>query len=386
MASTSTTTARRQAADFAAPTVKAPRVEAARAQSSPVEAPVHAEQEYHFDVPAEFPIFGRWRESAVHIAVEEHARNLAYWLASHSSPEVDDDALWRRCIEQHPASFNALHAMELFDSSLDLPRGTVVFQSIEAPPWIKDDPPGEILDRLAAVQSRFPKAEIWLHEPVYRRPADNEAPELLTAEALHEEARRAREAVWDEYRASRRRLRAALQTRRVLAGLRDSWRLYHRRRAVQRKAVELRRSGYRSSDLLEVAACLADARELGLETEGDFLQLTAYGPKGMSAAAVSRARAYYASASAWTDLRDALLVLRSTELAVMTGLAVAAVPVGMLAATALPAVPALLLLPAFILIDPILTFTLPEDRCRHWFIGHWDWRPNPDGGKSLIYI
>jgi hypothetical protein len=44
------------------------------------------------------------------------------------------------------------------------------------------------------------------------------------------------------------------------------------------------------------------------------------------------------------------------------------------------------LLPTFIVIDPILTFTLPEDRCRHWFNGHWDWKPSPDGEKKLVYI
>ncbi len=199
-----------------------------------------SEREYCFEVPAEFPIFGRWVSEPVHIAGDDNTRLLASWLAFNETAEATNQSLWVRCVDENLAAFTKLRAMNLFDSSLDLPQGDVVFSSVESPEWIKDNPPGEILDRLSAVRRRYPAATIWLHEPVYQRPAADEAPVLLTRRMLNEEAVRARQAVWATYREMRRRFRAEFYARRLSQWLQTRWERHKQHLAISRKAMELR--------------------------------------------------------------------------------------------------------------------------------------------------
>jgi hypothetical protein len=101
----------------------------------------------------------------------------------------------------------------------------------------------------------------------------------------------------------------------------------------------------------------------------------------MSPQAIERARTYYHSSSFWTNLQDAFLSLERQHAAVEGIAAVAMVAVPIIVLLSIP-----VLVPSLVVVDPILTFTLPEDSGRHWFIGHWDWRPSPDGKKTLIYV
>jgi hypothetical protein len=346
--------------------------------------PRAAERGYHFETPDEFSIFGRWEGPPVHIAGNEGRRQLAQWLAFNESPELTDEQLWARCAEENPASFSTLRAMELFDASLDLPKGTVVFSSIEASQHIKDDPPGEILDRLAAVQHRHPTAKIWVHEPVYRRPRNDEAPALLTTEMLDEEEQRGKQRVWDTYRETRRRFRIEHGLLQIWHSLRARWRHYQERQEIANKAMDLRTHYFMDCERDGIYDFVSKARVLGMHDEADFMFMTAYGPQGMSERAIARAVGYHRdeSASMWRKARCVVQQLWSSDVPVGVYAAALGMAVIPLTVATLQAV----MVPTVIVIDPILTFTLPEDEDRHWFIGHWDWKPSPDGTTTLVYI
>jgi hypothetical protein len=346
----------------------------------PVAAPVRREREYHFDVPEEFPIFGRWREPPVAIAAEESIRPLAFWLAANDSSESGESSLWARCVEHNSVAFNTLRPMELFDSSLDLPRGTVVFQTVEAPPWIEDDPPGEILDRLNAVRTRYPEAKIWLHEPVFRQPVEGQAPCLLTREMLQEREQHAREAVWAVYRKQRRWLLVEFRARLLGHWMQTRWQDFFRRRAIRRQALRFKKSRA-SLDRKTAFQQVQQAMKLGMEAEADFMHLLAFGPHGMSPQALQRAEDFCEAPTLWDNVKRSLYLARPTQwdLDICLALAIAAIPVAMVVLQAS-------WIPGLLVIDPILTYTLPADENRHWFIGHWDWRESPEGTKKLVYV
>lgn len=342
------------------------------------------EAQYSFEVPAEFAVFGRWLGPAVHIAGEGTEESLANWMALNESATSSEQELWQRCIESNSGAFTTLRTMELFDSSLDLPKGNVVFSSVENPGWIKDDPPGPILDRLAAVRCRFPSATIWLHEPVYQRPAtEDAAPVLLTDEKLNDEASHARASVWTTYQQARSRYRMQFHFRRVYECLRARWRNYQRHEAISQKALELRTATYRDKQRYDVVDYISEAKSLGLHKEADYMRMAAYGPEGMSARAIARAEAFEKSVSGsiWSELERIAHVIGTSQFSVvaLAALSITALPLALVTISAA-------LIPSVVLIDPILTFTTSEYEDRHWFIGHWDWKPSHDGAKTLVYI
>ncbi|MCA9261428.1 MAG: hypothetical protein KDA61_19565 [Planctomycetales bacterium] len=132
-----------------------------------------------------FELFGSWGEASATV----HAGaglTLIRWLALHAQLADDVDRWWAACRRANPACFQTFQTVRLAAASFFLPPGPVVFEVIENPAQIPDNPPRGVMMRHWEAMSSFPEATFYFLRPVFT--CDPEL-RLFTPADLAEEVR-----------------------------------------------------------------------------------------------------------------------------------------------------------------------------------------------------
>jgi hypothetical protein len=177
-----------------------------------------------------FERFGCWAPP-VSVARDGTIRRLARWIAlnQHEATTANADQLWRRCQEANPECFRTYRVVMLDRPSYFLPAGEVVFEVVENPTQIPEQPPAGVMLRHLEAMDAFASATFYFLRPVFvMEPTFR----LCTADELR------REAYFDRLDAMRlaRYFGWAIRTQAWLAAKRDAAALFALRRLV--RAVE----------------------------------------------------------------------------------------------------------------------------------------------------
>ena len=112
-----------------------------------------------------FGACGRWNGELLRVPKPERKERLSFFLANHPGPL---DLAWQEAEEQLASCFRSYRAFTLFERTLVLPAGPVVFQVEELPMGtLPDSPPEHVYGRICNAILRHPKADFRLLTPVF---------------------------------------------------------------------------------------------------------------------------------------------------------------------------------------------------------------------------
>jgi hypothetical protein len=122
-----------------------------------------------------FARFGCWAPS-ISVARDGTMTRLARWIALNQRVSAADgkrlirasaDQLWRRCQEANPQCFRTYRVVTLDRPSYFLPAGDVVFEVLENPTQIPEQPPTGVMLRHLEAMDMFPSATFYFLRPVF---------------------------------------------------------------------------------------------------------------------------------------------------------------------------------------------------------------------------
>ena len=127
-----------------------------------------------------FGVCGRWKTDTVLVPRTEQTERLARYLALRSGPP---EGAWDSAEASLPGCFRAYRVVTLFDRTLVLPAGSVVFQVDDLPVGkLPDDPPDRVYGLISTAILQSPSATFSLLTPVFDVPPVLEEPVRLATE------------------------------------------------------------------------------------------------------------------------------------------------------------------------------------------------------------
>lgn len=157
-----------------------------------------------------FALFGRWGET-IRVVRAGAEPILIRWLALRRGEAACYEDLWESCRAANPTCFLEYRIARLRGPSFFLPAGEVVFQVLENPTQIPDQPPLGVLMRHMEAMDAFPTATFYYLRPVF---TVDPYPRMYTAVDLRQEAATDRENIIAATRVHGWAIRSAAWTRR----------------------------------------------------------------------------------------------------------------------------------------------------------------------------
>ena len=270
-----------------------------------------------------FGAFGSWSSGDIYLSGAKNHWQLARWMALNEVLSPDVDELWRLCIEANRRGFKRYRAMNLFDKSLNLRAGNVIFEYIEEPTQIPDNPPTVVIRRMLKAILAHRDSKLYCLEPVFKV-ADDEHPTLAVLPEIRLQAEQEQATVLGLYRRYRRMIQSWNWMLWKAGQAQESLGAWLERKSVKRELAVIRRRGAHA--LVGYAYEVEVLRRKELSDRAERLGLKEV------------ARSLTASIE---NLRK---------------------------------------------IDPILSFTLPDHPNLHRFIGHWFWSVDRATGKPRLFV
>ena len=284
------------------------------------------------DLLTEFTVFGRWaRQGKRYLMAGDNLNTqLARWMALHCAPTMSDRQMIEACAKAIPNAFTEFRPVTLFDSSLNLPRGEVVFSVTVEPTSFTDSPPPEINRRTVEAISAFPDLTLFELKPVFSTTGpEDSSPRLLTIPELRRDSGRRHQAMVDTARRMRRMFELEQRGKEFIANVERWFETQAQLSRVKRVETEIARlSRQRSEMRWEQEIVRQKLRELRRELRQ--LQADALDEEVRQASLAADRRI----GAELTRIRSSLSRLRK--------------------------------------IDPIAVFTRPNTAGLLYFIGHWD--------------
>jgi hypothetical protein len=133
-----------------------------------------------------FERFGCWAPS-ISVARDGTIGTLARWIAlnQHEPATPSADELWQRCQDANPDCFRTYQVVKLDRPSYFLPAGEVVFEVLENPTQIPEQPPTGVMLRHLEAMDAFPAATFYFLRPVF---VSEPTFQLCTPDELRREA------------------------------------------------------------------------------------------------------------------------------------------------------------------------------------------------------
>jgi hypothetical protein len=133
-----------------------------------------------------FERFGCWAPS-ITVARDGTIGRLSRWIAlqRNASNTPTTEKLWQRCQDANPECFRTYRVVKLDRPSYFLPAGDVVFEALENPTQIPEQPPTGVMLRHMEAMDTFPSATFYFLRPVF---VAEPTFQLCTADELRREA------------------------------------------------------------------------------------------------------------------------------------------------------------------------------------------------------
>ena len=275
------------------------------------------------DDECSFGAFGSWAGEEIYLTGPANYWRLARWMALNEVLSSNPDELWKLCVLDNRRGFKRYRGMNLFDKSLNLKAGNVVFEYIEEPTQIPDNPPEIIIKQMIKAILAHRDCRLYCLEPVFKI-ADDENPTLAVMSEIEQQANEERAAVTALYHRYRLMIQSWNWVLWKTGRAQESIGAWLERKTVKRELAKVRNRGAQSLGGYAYAAEVLRRKELADRAEKAGLQEVA--------------RSFTASIE---NLRK---------------------------------------------IDPILSFTLPDRPNLHRFIGHWFWSVDRVTGKPRVYV